>query len=75
MCIPHLLRAIPNPGKQLELSSEGLDYYPWQDNLFLGDPYNVTDGTVTLPDAPGWGVSINPDWLARASCRKSEVAA
>ena len=75
MCTMHLLKAIPNPGKYLELSIEGLDYYPWQDGLFLGDPYKVTDGSVTVPDAPGWGVTINPDWLARASYRKSEVAA
>ena len=72
MCTMHLLKAIPNPGKYLELSIEGLDYYPWQDGLFLGDPYRVTDGSVTVPDAPGWGVTINPDWLARAAYRVSE---
>ena len=31
----HLLRAIPNAGKYLEFSIEGLDYYPWQDGLLL----------------------------------------
>ncbi len=73
MCTMHLLKAIPNAGKYLELSIEGLDYYPWQDGLFLGDPYGVTDGHVTVPDAPGWGVEINPDWLARARYRVSEL--
>ncbi len=73
MCTMHLLKAIPNAGKYLELSIEGLDYYPWQDGLFLGDPYLVTDGHVTVPDAPGWGVEINPDWLDRAAYRVSEL--
>lgn len=72
MCTMHLLKAIPNAGKYLELSIEGPDYYPWQEGLFLGSPYDVQDGCVTVPDAPGWGVEINPDWLARASHRVSE---
>ncbi len=73
MCTMHLLRAIPNAGKYLELSIEGLDYYPWQDGLFLGDPYAVDDGHVTITDAPGWGVEINPDWLDRATWRASSL--
>ena len=63
----HLLRAIPNAGKYLEFSIEGLDYYPWQDGLFLNDPYRIEDGQATVSDEPGWGVEINPDWLDRAS--------
>ena len=69
MCTMHLLGAIPNAGKSLELSVEGADYYPWQQDLFLGDPYRVVDGHVTIPAAPGWGVEINPQWLARAAYR------
>jgi len=69
MCTMHLLGAIPNAGKYLELSVEGADYYPWQQDLFLGDPYRVVDGHVTIPAAPGWGVEINPQWLARAAYR------
>ena len=69
MCTMHLLGAIPNAGKYLELSIEGEDYYPWQQALFLGDPYRVVDGHVTIPAAPGWGVEINPQWLARAAYR------
>ncbi len=72
ICTMHLLRAIPNPGKYLEFSIEGLDYYPWQAGLFLGDPYRIEDGHATVTDAPGWGVEINPDWLARARHRVSE---
>ncbi len=74
MCTMHLLRAIPNAGKYLEFSIEGLEYYPWQDGLFLGDPYRIEDGHATVPDAPGWGVEINPAWLANACYRSSETA-
>jgi L-alanine-DL-glutamate epimerase-like enolase superfamily enzyme len=71
MCTMHLLGAIPNAGKYLELSIEGPDYYPWQQDLFLGDPYRVVDGHVTIPAEPGWGVEINPRWLARAAHRSA----
>lgn len=70
----HLLRAIPNAGKYLEFSIEGLDYYPWQQGLFTSDPYRIEDGHATVTDAPGWGVEINPEWLARAEYRVTEQA-
>jgi L-alanine-DL-glutamate epimerase-like enolase superfamily enzyme len=66
MCTMHLLTAIPNAGKYLELSIEGDDYYPWQRDLFLGQPYAVAEGQVTVTDLPGWGVEINPAWLDRS---------
>ncbi len=67
----HLLRAIPNAGKYLEFSIEGLDYYPWQDKIFVNDPFAITDGMATVTDAPGWGVEVNPDWLANAHHQSS----
>lgn len=73
MCTMHLLRAIPNAGKYLEFSIEGLDYYPWQHGLFLGDPYRIEDGQATVSDAPGWGVEINPVWLEAASYKVSQL--
>jgi L-alanine-DL-glutamate epimerase-like enolase superfamily enzyme len=63
ICTMHLLKATPNTGKYLEFSIEGDDYYPWQRNLFLGEPFKITDGCVTVPDVPGWGVDVNPAWL------------
>ncbi|MEX2628727.1 MAG: mandelate racemase/muconate lactonizing enzyme family protein [Tistlia sp.] len=69
----HLLRAIPNAGPYLELSIEGPDYYPWQEGLFLGEPFAVTEGHVTVTDAPGWGVEIDPAWLERADHLISEA--
>ncbi|PWJ84605.1 L-alanine-DL-glutamate epimerase-like enolase superfamily enzyme [Pseudaminobacter salicylatoxidans] len=71
----HLLRAIPNAGKYLEFSIEGPDYYPWQEGLFTENPYEVTDGMVTVTDRPGWGIEISPEWLAMSSYQQSELAA
>ena len=73
MCTMHLLGAIPNAGKYLELSIEGADYYPWQEGLFLGDPFRVERGFVTIPSEPGWGVEINPQWLSRATYQISSA--
>jgi L-alanine-DL-glutamate epimerase-like enolase superfamily enzyme len=69
----HLMCAIPNAGSHLELSIEGPDYYPWQDGLF-DPPIVVRDGRLPAPRGPGWGVEIDPGWLAAASRRVSEVA-
>jgi L-alanine-DL-glutamate epimerase-like enolase superfamily enzyme len=71
ICTMHLLGAIPNAGKYLEFSIEGPDYYPWQEGLFLGDPFAIRDGCASIPCAPGWGVEINPDWLAGAKHQAS----
>jgi L-alanine-DL-glutamate epimerase-like enolase superfamily enzyme len=67
ICSMHLLAALPNAGKNLELSIEGDDYYPWQRDLFLGRPFEVTDGHVTVSDAPGWRVEVSPAWLDQSS--------
>jgi len=71
VCTMHLLGAIPNAGKYLELSIEGPDYYPWQQDLFIGDPFAVDAGRVWIPEGPGWGVDINPAWLANAAYASS----
>ncbi|AGI67602.1 putative mandelate racemase / muconate lactonizing enzyme family protein [Octadecabacter antarcticus 307] len=67
----HLLRAIPNAGRYLEFSIEGDDYYPWQRDLFLDNPYTITDGKALVSDEPGWGVEINPEWLAKSTYKCS----
>jgi L-alanine-DL-glutamate epimerase-like enolase superfamily enzyme len=69
----HLLRAIPNAGKYLEFSIEGRDYYPWQEGLYVESPYAIVDGKATVTDAPGWGVEIAPEWLARSGYQISEL--
>lgn len=70
----HLLRAIPNAGRYLEFSIEGFDYYPWQEGLFVEDPYIIRNGKVSVSDAPGWGVEVAPEWLAKSHYQASEVA-
>ena len=67
----HLLKAIPNAGKYLEFSIEGPEYYPWQEGLFVQSPFTINDGRVTVSDAPGWGVEINPSWLERSTHNSS----
>lgn len=69
----HLLRAIPGAGKYLEFSIEGPDYYPWQEGLFVEDPYRIENGQARVTDAPGWAVEIQPDWLARSRYQVSEL--
>jgi len=59
--------------KYLEFSIEGDDYYPWQQNLFLDDPFSVKEGSVTITDMPGWGVIINPEWLENSEYAVSEM--
>ena len=73
VCTMHFLKAIPNAGKYLEFSIEGEDYYPWQQNLFLDDPFAVKEGSVTITDMPGWGVIINPEWLENSEYAVSEI--
>ncbi len=76
VCTMHLLGGIAarNAGKYLELSIEGEDYYSWQVGLFRGDPFRVEAGHVTIPAEPGWGVEIEPDWLAGAQYQASDLA-
>ena len=50
------------------------DYYPWQYGLFIESPYEIDNGHAMVTDRPGWGVEINPDWLAVARYQKSAVA-
>jgi len=69
----HLLRAIPNAGKYLEFSIEGTDYYPWQDGIFTKSPYEIEDGHARVTDAPGWGVELDPEWLAQSKYQISEM--
>jgi len=73
MCTMHLLKAIPNAGPYLELSIEGEDYYPWQQELFLDKPFEVKNGSVNITDKPGWGIEINPNWLETSEYRVSEI--
>lgn len=71
----HLLRAIPNRGKYLEFSIEGPEYYPWQEGLFVESPYRIESGHIQVSSAPGWGVEIDPAWIAQAAYQESTLSA
>ncbi len=58
----HMLAAIPNAGDYLEFSIEPTE---WARGLY--EPaLEVADGKVAVPEGPGWGVEISPEWLAAA---------
>ena len=69
----HFLKAIKNAGPYLEFSIEGEDYYPWQQNLFLNDPFKVENGHVEITESSGWGVEINQKWLNSSEYKISEI--
>jgi L-alanine-DL-glutamate epimerase-like enolase superfamily enzyme len=61
----HLMGALRNAGPYVEFAIEPTSYYPWQEGIF-SPPLTVHDGKVAIPAAPGWGVEIEPSWLANA---------
>lgn len=69
----HFLKALPNAGHYLEYSIEGAEYYPWQQALFVQSPYHIDEGKLMVSDEPGWGVEINPEWLATSTWQCSEA--
>jgi L-alanine-DL-glutamate epimerase-like enolase superfamily enzyme len=68
----HMMGAIAGAGPYVEFSIEGADYYPWQDGIFA-PALAARDGKVRVPDGPGWGVEIQPAWLARATYQSSAI--
>lgn len=66
----HFMAAIPNPGPFLEFTIEG--DINRTEGLY-SPSLVVKDGQVEIPAGPGWGVRINPQWLEKASYRKSEL--
>jgi len=65
----HMLAAIPNAGPYLEYSIEPTG---WTDGLYT-PALHVEDGSVAVPDGPGWGIEINPDWLEQAHYQVSST--
>ncbi|PZX16975.1 L-alanine-DL-glutamate epimerase-like enolase superfamily enzyme [Palleronia aestuarii] len=66
VCAMHVLRAIPNAGPYLEFSIENYGSEDWTDPLFVHAPFEIRDGCIEIEDRPGWGVEINPNFLANA---------
>jgi len=69
----HMMGALQNAGPYVEFSIEpDAEYYPWQTDLYRPALVAV-DGKVQIPEAPGWGVEVNPAWLDKADYRASEA--
>lgn len=69
----HFMNLIPNAGPFVEFSIEPTEYYPWQVGIYTPELVAV-DGQVPIPqEGPGWGVTINPDWLAQAEHQITEL--
>lgn len=66
----HMLGAIKNAGPYLEFSIEPDQ---WTQNLFENPILQVKDGKVAIPQGPGWGITLNKEWLEKAEYRISEV--
>jgi L-alanine-DL-glutamate epimerase-like enolase superfamily enzyme len=64
----HMLSSIPNAAPYMEFSVESS---PWLAGLYDPIP-TVQNGRVTISDAPGWGITINPAWLEKARHQVSE---
>jgi len=65
----HLMGAIPNAGPHVEFTIEGPGFAAG-----LYDPLpEVRDGAVRIPEGPGWGVTVNPNWLQKAVRQVSQL--
>ncbi|WP_248927261.1 mandelate racemase/muconate lactonizing enzyme family protein [Paenibacillus hamazuiensis] len=65
----HMVAAIPNAGRFMEFTVES---DAWTEDLFTAG-FEVRDGKVAIPDDPGWGVTVRPEWLENAEYRISEL--
>lgn len=65
----HFMAAIANAGPFVEFSIEPSAN---EGGVLYNPQLQVKDGRVRIPDDPGWGVTINPGWLAGAKYQKSE---
>lgn len=69
----HLLSAIPNAQKYLEYSIEFDEAINIEAYSMYEPHLKVVDGSVRIPDEPGWGVHIKQQWLEKADYQKSEL--
>ena len=65
----HFLAAIDMPGQypfEYKIPNRG-------DGSFYSPEPVIKDGMISIPVGPGWGVEIDPEWLARADVRVTTV--
>jgi len=65
----HFLAAVPNAGPYVECSIEPP---AWDESPYQPVP-RVVAGRLAVPQGPGWGVTVRPDWLAAAERQVSEA--
>lgn len=68
----HLLAALPKAGA-VEFSIEDDAAISRQARAMFDPALEMKDGRAVMPDGPGWGVRINPEWLAGAERRVTEA--
>lgn len=56
----HFAAAVPN----LRIMEHDVDRLAWDDELFIGCPV-IKDGSIVVPDRPGWGCEPNEGALAK----------
>jgi L-alanine-DL-glutamate epimerase-like enolase superfamily enzyme len=66
----HLLAALPKAG-EVEFSIEADAAITRQARAMFDPALEMKDGRAVMPDGPGWGVRIKPDWLSGAERRLS----
>jgi L-alanine-DL-glutamate epimerase-like enolase superfamily enzyme len=66
----HMIAAAPNGLIQEVFPNTARD--PLWESLFIGKP-EITDGVLTLSNAPGWGWDVNPEGIARFAKRTWHV--
>jgi L-alanine-DL-glutamate epimerase-like enolase superfamily enzyme len=64
----HMMGAIRNAGPHVEFTIENDQ---WTQDLYR-PALEVRDGKIQIPDGPGWGVTISPEWLSKAKRDISE---
>lgn len=57
----HYASVVPNPGPHQEYKGVNRDI-PFESSSSLA----LEDGQVAVPTGPGWGVRIDPEWIARS---------
>jgi L-alanine-DL-glutamate epimerase-like enolase superfamily enzyme len=62
----HLLAALPKAG-EVEFSIEDDAGITRQARAMFDPVLEMKDGRAVMPDGPGWGVRIKPEWLAGAT--------
>jgi L-alanine-DL-glutamate epimerase-like enolase superfamily enzyme len=65
-----MMGAIPNAGPHVEFT---IEQGSWWEGFYRPLPV-VIEGKVEIPIGPGWGVEINPAWLAQVEHQVSELA-